>query len=31
MTASGMGEMAKKCMKSLFAMQEEDGFVGHLL
>ena len=31
MTASGMGEMAKQCMKSLFAMQEEDGFVGHML
>ena len=31
MTASGMGEMAKQCLKSLFAMQEEDGFVGHML
>lgn len=31
MTASGMGEMARQCMKSLFAMQEEDGFVGHML
>jgi glycogen debranching enzyme len=31
MTASGMGDMAKRCMKSLFAMQEKDGFVGHML
>lgn len=31
MTALGMSDMAKKCMKSLFAMQEEDGFVGHML
>jgi glycogen debranching enzyme len=31
MTASGMGDMTKQCMRSLFAMQEEDGFVGHML
>lgn len=31
MTASGMGDMAKRCVRSLFAMQEEDGFVGHML
>jgi hypothetical protein len=31
MTASGMGDMAKKCMKSLFAMQRKGGFVGHML
>ncbi|MEX2336023.1 MAG: trehalase family glycosidase [Fulvivirga sp.] len=31
MTATCMGEMAKRCIKSLFAMQEEDGFVGHML
>ncbi|MBX9851243.1 MAG: trehalase-like protein [Cytophagaceae bacterium] len=31
MTALGMNDMAKKCIASLFAMQEDDGFVGHML
>lgn len=31
MTALGMSDMAKKCLSSLFAMQEEDGFIGHML
>ncbi|WP_299758276.1 trehalase family glycosidase [uncultured Pontibacter sp.] len=31
LTALGEHEMAKKHMRSLFLMQEEDGFVGHIL
>lgn len=31
MTALGDHQMAKRCMQSLFAMQREDGFVGHML
>ncbi len=31
MVALGMPEMAKKCIKSLFALQRADGFVGHML
>lgn len=30
MCEAGMAEMAEKCMKSLFALQQEDGFVGHI-
>lgn len=31
MTALGEHQMGKRCMQSLFAMQREDGFVGHML
>jgi glycogen debranching enzyme len=31
MTALGDHQMAKRCMQSLFAMQRDDGFVGHML
>lgn len=31
LTALGEHQVAKRCMQSLFAMQLEDGFVGHML
>lgn len=31
MCTLGMAEMSKKCIRSLFALQEEDGFVGHMI
>lgn len=31
MTALGQSDTAKNCLRTLFMMQEEDGFVGHML
>lgn len=31
MCEAGMAKMAERCMKSLFALQQDDGFVGHII
>lgn len=31
MCEAGMAKMGERCMDSLFALQKEDGFVGHIL